>query len=93
VEAQSITDTVVHFQSGDFKPVRNFKEVSATADQYTISIYDTKGASVFKKAYSISGRYQLLDVDLRAAANGVYLIRLTGKNNRVIATGKVIVAH
>ena len=66
---------------------------SATADQYTISFYDTKGASVFRKAYSITGRYQLLDVDLRAAANGVYLIRLTDKTNRVIATGKVIVAH
>jgi hypothetical protein len=66
---------------------------SATADQYTISIYDAKGASVFRKAYSITGRYQLLDVDLRAAANGVYLIRLTDKTNRVIATGKVVVAH
>jgi len=32
-------------------------------------------------------------VDLRTAANGVYLIRLTDKSNRVLATSKVAIVH
>ena len=66
---------------------------SASAEQYSISIYDAKGASVYRRSYTIGSRYQLLDVDLRAAANGIYVIRLTDKADRVLATGKVVVAH
>jgi hypothetical protein len=66
---------------------------SASADQYSISIYDAKGSSVYRRSYTIASRYQLLDVDLRTAANGIYVIRLTDKADRVLATGKVVVAH
>lgn len=66
---------------------------SASADQYSISIYDTKGSNVYRRSYTIASRYQLLDVDLRTAANGIYLIRLTDRANRVLATGKVVIAH
>jgi subtilisin family serine protease len=66
---------------------------SASADQYSISIYDAKGSNVYRRSYTIASRYQLLDVDLRTAANGIYLIRLTDRANRVLATGKVVIAH
>jgi len=42
VEAQSITDTVVHFQSGDFKPARNFKEVTTNVFSLRASTYQDK---------------------------------------------------
>jgi len=42
VEAQSITDTVVHFQSGDFKPARNFKEVTTNFFSLRASTYQDK---------------------------------------------------
>lgn len=66
---------------------------SGAANQFSLSIFDAKGAVVFRKMYAITNRYQLLDVDLRTAANGVYLIRLTDNSNRTLATGKVVVAH
>ena len=66
---------------------------SASADQYSISIYDAKGSNVYRRSYTIASRYQLLDVDLRTAANGIYLIRVTDRANRVLATGKVVIAH
>lgn len=66
---------------------------SAAADQYNISIYDAKGSRVYTKSYAIASRYQLMEIDLRTAANGVYLIRLTDKSNRLLATGKVVIAH
>ncbi|MFM2117797.1 MAG: hypothetical protein RL316_987, partial [Bacteroidota bacterium] len=58
-----------------------------------ISIYDAKGSRVYTKSYAIASRYQLMEIDLRTAANGVYLIRLTDKSNRLLATGKVVIAH
>ena len=66
---------------------------SAATEQFTLSVFDSKGTLVYRRPYEIASRYQLLEVDLRAAANGVYLIQLTNRSNQVLATGKVIIAH
>lgn len=66
---------------------------SAATEQFTLSVFDSKGALIYRRSYEIASRYQLLEVDLRAAANGVYLIQLTNRSNQVLATGKVVIAH
>lgn len=57
----------------------------------TITIYDAKGAYVFRKAYAISSSYQLMDVDLRKQGTGVYHIVLTDSKGKRIAKGSVVV--
>jgi hypothetical protein len=57
----------------------------------TITIYDSKGAYVFRKAYAINSAYQLMDVDLRKQGTGVYHIVLTDSKGKRIAKGSVVV--
>ncbi len=71
----------------------NVSYYSATTDRFTLSIYDSKGATVYRKSYTIASRYQNLEVDLRNAANGIYQIRLTDAADRTRATGRVLIAH
>ena len=57
----------------------------------TITIYDSKGAYVFRKAYAINSSYQLMDVDLRKQGTGVYHIVLTDSKGKRVAKGSVVV--
>jgi hypothetical protein len=56
----------------------------------TITIYDSKGAYVFRKAYNITSPYQLMDVDLRKHGKGVYHIVLTDSKGKRLAKGSVV---
>ncbi len=63
--------------------------VGATTN--TITIYDSKGAYVFRKAYTINSPYQLMDVDLRKQGTGVYHIVLTDSKGKRVTKGSVVV--
>lgn len=64
---------------------------SAGNNQYTLSISDAKGATVFRKAYSISGPYQRMPVDMRQANKGIYQVVLTDRSGKKLAAGKVLI--
>ena len=57
----------------------------------TLNIFDSKGAQVFAKSFPITGRYDKMEVNLKNAQHGVYLIELRDVQGKRIATGKVII--
>ena len=57
----------------------------------TLNVYDSKGARVFQKAYTISTPYTRMDVNLDNAASDVYLVELLDEGGKRIATGKVVI--
>ena len=64
---------------------------TGTATTQTLVIYDSKGARVFSKQYSINAPYQLLDVNMNKNAKGVYrVVLLDNKGNKIAAGGVVI---
>ena len=63
----------------------------ATGEHYLLTVYDSKGARVFHKSYNASGIYTRMDVDLRNAAGGVYLVELSTNRGRRLATSKVLI--
>ena len=73
--------------SGSFQ-VRYF---SAATTARTLNIYDSKGARVYTKAYTISSPYTKMDVNMDNAASDVYLVELKDANGKRIATGKVVI--
>jgi len=73
--------------SGSFQ-VRYFS--SATTAR-TLNIYDSKGARVYTKAYTISSPYTKMDVNMDNAASDVYLVELMDANGKRLATGKVVI--
>jgi hypothetical protein len=64
---------------------------SPTANSFTITIYDSKGAVVYSKAYTITSPYQRLAVDVRKNGSGIYTIALTDRNGKRMAVGRVMV--
>ena len=57
----------------------------------TLVIYDSKGAKVYSKGYTINSPYSRMDVDLRSAGSDVYLVVLLDGNGKRLATGKVVI--
>lgn len=66
---------------------------SPSANSFTLTITDGKGALVYNKAYTISSPYQRLAVDLRKNGSGIYTIALTDRSGNRIAVGRVMVGH
>jgi hypothetical protein len=56
-----------------------------------LNVYDAKGARVFSSPYNISRYYERMEVNLKNAASGIYLVELVDSKGVRIATGKVVI--
>jgi len=52
-------------------------------------IYDGKGARVYREAFSVSGPYTLLPVNLQYIARGIYYVVIGDTNGNKLIEGKV----
>ena len=64
---------------------------AAGTEQYTLSVFDGRGALAFRKSYAIAGAYQRMAVDMRQHASGIYQLILTDRNGKRLANGKVLI--
>jgi Peptidase family M1 domain len=60
-----------------------------TSTKRNISIYDAKGALVYKKEFAITGFYTLLPVYLQAASRGDYFVTIFDGDGKRLVVGKV----
>jgi hypothetical protein len=57
----------------------------------TLLIYDSKGALVLNKTYTIGKPYDKMEVDFRTLGKGVYLINLLDLTGKRLAAGRVLI--
>ncbi len=69
--------------------VRYYSSSTATRSAM-LNLYDSKGARVYSKAYTISGTYGRMDVDMTTMQQGVYIVELMDASGKKVAAGKVI---
>jgi Peptidase family M1 domain/Secretion system C-terminal sorting domain len=62
---------------------------SNTSTKRNISIYDAKGALVYKKEFAITGFYTLLPINLQAASRGNYFVTIFDAEGKRLVVGKV----
>lgn len=62
---------------------------SSTAVQRTITVFDSRGARVFDKRFSISGPYTIIPVNLTGASRGIYYVVVSDANGKRLIDGKV----
>lgn len=91
---ENIRDSIVSYSfifpnpnKGKFQ-VR-YQGVSTSGQPRLIAIYDTKGARVYQKYYSITSSYQLLDVNVPYLSKGLYMLVLYDESGKILKTGKV----
>lgn len=75
--------------NGQFS-VRYYSDASSTPLVRQVNVYDSKGARVFSKTFSILQQYQNLSFDLSAHPAGVYRVELMDRIGKRIKTGSVI---
>jgi hypothetical protein len=64
----------------------------AEAGKYTIELTDASGRIVNRSIAAVSGKGQNIRIDLtRKAAQGMYMIKITGSDRKVIYSDKVVV--
>ena len=64
---------------------------SSATNTHTLRIFDSKGALVYSNAYSITGPYQRMYVDMKAAGGGTYVVALFNNTGKRVASGKVVI--
>jgi hypothetical protein len=64
---------------------------STATNTHTLRIFDTKGSLVYSNAYPISGAYQRMKVDMRAAGSGTYIVALFDNTGKRVASRKVLI--
>lgn len=74
---------------GQFQ-VRFYNPTNASAAR-TLVVYDSKGARVYSSAYTVTGPYDLMLVDMPKAAAGTYIIYLLDASGNKLATGRVVI--
>lgn len=57
----------------------------------TITMYDARGAVVYRKSYTLTGPYDQLSVNMNGYGKGMYLLELSDNTGKRIKTAKVIV--
>lgn len=75
--------------NGQFQ-VRYYNSDANPVDR-VLTVYDAKGARVFRKQFSVGRFYDRMDVNLRNAQAGVYSVDLRDSKGRRIASGSVII--
>ena len=76
--------------SGQFQ-IRYHSAAGNNALPRIVNIYDSKGARVYSRTYTIAVPYSRLDVDMSAFQAGVYQVELADKNGKRLKTGRVLI--
>jgi Secretion system C-terminal sorting domain len=91
--SDSVTSKMYIFPSpnnGQFSVAYNSNGITATNQKISMVIYDSKGAKVYTKTYTINTPYQLMDVDIRKYSKGVYQVVILDANNKKLSNGSVM---
>jgi hypothetical protein len=59
--------------------------------QRTVTVYDAHGAKVYNARFTIAGAYHLLDINVKPASRGIYLVVVGDATGNKLAKGKVVV--
>jgi hypothetical protein len=91
-----IRDTILNYtfiypnpNRGQFQ-VR-FEGIPYNGQARTITMYDAKGARVYRKAFNVSTSYEVMNVNVEQLSRGVYTLVLSDASGVTLATGKVVI--
>ncbi|MFM7709301.1 MAG: reprolysin-like metallopeptidase [Ferruginibacter sp.] len=73
--------------------VRYNDKLNGVSNPRTLTIYDSKGARVYKQVFNVNTPFGRMDVDLRHVASGIYFVELTDAAGERLKAGKVIISQ
>jgi hypothetical protein len=92
----NVRDTILNYtfiypnpNKGQFQ-VR-FEGIPYNGQARTITMYDAKGARVYRKAYRVSSSYEVMNVNVEQFSRGVYTLVLSDASGVTLAIGNVVI--
>jgi hypothetical protein len=64
---------------------------AGTNTKRSVTVFDAHGAKKYQGKFSVTGLYQLLNINLRPAAAGVYIVVIGDESGKKLTEGKVLV--
>jgi len=71
--------------------VRYYSAAGNNSLPRVLNVYDSKGARVYSRTYSIAVPYSRLDVDMSGFQKGIYQVELADRNGNRLKTGRVVI--
>jgi hypothetical protein len=59
--------------------------------QRTITIFDSHGAKVYTGSFAVSSPYELLSIDMKIPARGIYYVVVGNSSGKKLAEGKLLI--
>ena len=75
----------------DGKFTVSYYNITLANSSRTITVYDAKGSKVYHKQMTITGPYTLLNVDIKPAQGGMYVVVVSDDKGNKLAQGQIIV--
>lgn len=66
---------------------------TATPTEFTLNVYDSKGARVWFKKYDANAIYERMDVDLGKNSAGTYTVEVRSAAGKQLAAGRVVITR
>ncbi|MFN8289736.1 MAG: zinc-dependent metalloprotease family protein [Chitinophagaceae bacterium] len=86
----TVSDKLFIFPSpNDGRFTVSYYNSGGVSTQRRITIFDSKGAKVYDKQFSITGAYTLLPIDLRNGSRGIYYVLVGDAAGNKLVDGKV----
>ncbi|MBS1510736.1 MAG: hypothetical protein JST86_07855 [Bacteroidetes bacterium] len=73
---------------GQFK-LRYYTNATSFGFKRNVIVYDSKGAMVYSKEFTVTAPYSSMDVDIRKMGRGLYLVLVTDFNGKQLTTARV----
>jgi hypothetical protein len=68
-----------------------FNGIGFNGQPRIITMYDSKGARVYSKAYAVTTSYEIMEVFMEKLSAGTYMLVLSDVTGTTLATGKVVI--
>ncbi len=68
-----------------------FNGIGFNGQPRIITMYDSKGARVYSKAYAVTTSYEIMEVFMEKLSGGTYMLVLSDVTGKTLATGKVVI--
>lgn len=84
-------DNLIFIYPNPSKGVFQVRYYSSTNTDFSLTVFDARGARVWTKKYPVTSRYEQMLVDLGRNAQGVYSVEVRDKNGKRLAAGNVLI--
>jgi hypothetical protein len=91
IDAMASTKLFIFPNPNDGRFSVSYYNSAAASSNRTVTIYDSKGSTVYQQKFTITGPYTILDIDITPAMRGAYMVMVSDAGGNKLAEGKLVV--